>query len=713
MSRLIKWFYKILFGTLTLGFLLILLTVAIMQWYFFPQLPSVEPLETAESQIPLTVYSKDNVLFAEFGEYYRLPIALNKIPPLMIKAILAAEDSHFYQPFWREILRGGSPITRQLARQYLSNCDRNDNCDFNEMLLALKIEQELTQDEILTLYLNKVFFGPCAYGIEVAAQLYYGKQIQALTLAQWAMLAGLTHVRSSPNPITHPQRALIRRNQILEQMLALQFISQEAYNLAVKAPNTLKLHQWLPKTPNLYIAEMVRDYMYTHYGEAAYTKGYKVITTIDSQWQTKAVSALRNGLFRYDEQQKYRGVLAHVDLPSIDEKMDIEKIANDILATYKTQVDLIPSLVLQVNEKQIVAYSQSIGHFEISVANLVWDSSVERAKRAIKRGDIILVRAVEEDEKKDSEMTQRWQLSQIPKLEGGLVSINPNDGAITALVGGFDFDCYRKPFNRVTRLVRTAGSVFQPFVYSAALANGLTSDSIIVDVPPKFNGKVWRSSNSRKYYGRIRLRKIFLKSLNPVFVSLAKTVGLEPTFEHIAQFGFKYIRQPLYPNMSAGIVIINPLELATGYAVFANGGYLVKPYFIERIENAEGKVIYSANPLTVCRSCLADNSTKKSPTLRYAPQIITSNNAQQINAILKKMIQIELKEMNLQLKYNDIAGKSGTTHDRRNVWYAGYSPEKVTTVWVGFDNRHPFRYPKNGKTIALPIWVEFMAILKK
>ncbi|MDM8560573.1 PBP1A family penicillin-binding protein [Candidatus Parabeggiatoa sp. HSG14] len=770
-------FYKTLHVTSLMGLLLILLVVvswAAIQWYFIPQLPSVENLKDTRLQVPLQIYTKDNVFIAEYGEQSRIPMAVNQVPELFIKAVLAAEDDRFYEHpgvdlkgLFRAAVsllktgkkrQGGSTITMQLARNFfLSDIafQKTFTRKFKEMLLAFKIEEELSKEEILELYLNKIFLGHRAYGVGAAAQIYYGKKIDDLTLAELAMLAGLPKAPSANNPITNKTRALERRNYVLGRMLALGYIVKIEYDTAIKMPLTAKLDNSPGNVDALYVAEMARSFMLKKFKEATYTHGYKVFTTIDSRLQKQAVSALRNALFRYDERHgfKYKkrgikGVLEHVSIPR--KKTALEKLALRVSRKY-SQGNLMPSIVLKTKKKSIVAYNHLIGEFEISWRDISWARRYIRdnkrgkypksARSVVRRGNVIMVRPKlihkkqnkksKTVSKKDEAKSQnskdkevRWRLAQIPEIEGALISLNSKDGAITALVGGFDF--YQSKFNRVTQAERQAGSTFKPFIYSAALQRGFSHASMVNDAPKVFrvDGRLWNPENyDHRYRGRMTLRDALAFSINVASVRLLFKVGVENAVDHIIKFGFDQEKIPEHPSIALGTADITPLALAKGFAVFANKGFRIQPYFIDHIEDSKGNVVFSANPLKICRQCPSEilvseeeeqsevlvSHTDCSQTPRYARRAISRHNAYMMTSMLQDVIQFGTgKQVRRQIKRDDIAGKTGTSNDQRDVWFAGYASNVVTVAWAGFDKPRSLGYKETGGRTALPMWIDFM-----
>jgi penicillin-binding protein 1A len=692
------YFYKTLRTTLLMGLFLASLglgATAFVYWFLVPQLPSTESLKEVRLQVPLKVYTKDNEFIAEFGEQRCIPLTMDAIPPLLVKAVLAAEDDRFFEHpgvdfksimravvnlvKTREIQQGASTITMQVSRNFFLSREKTFGRKLKEVLLALKIESELEKDKILELYMNKIFFGNRAYGVGAAAQVYYGKEIKELSLSELATIAGIPKAPSVNNPLSNPEAARDRRDYVLRRMLSLDYIGQSDYEMAVNSTVAAQLHHVTVEADAPYIAEMVRAYMYEHYGDDIYNGGYRVITTIDKKLQEAGQAALRTALHHYDERHGYRGPLGHVKLPA--KLTNLEQITEEISQKYPAQGGLLPSLVLQVKAKQVVAYNQQVGEFEIDWSDLSWarryvkrdktGGSPNNAWDILRRGDVIMVRSMGEippksstNKTKKAELVKtsakekgnkaeskpvvtaveevaipptpkiRWRLAAVPKVSGALVSLHPEDGSIIALSGGFDF--YQSKFNRVTQAERQPGSTFKPFIYSAAIHHGFSQHSVINDAPLTIvgeNRKVWRPQNySGKYYGPVSLRNALIHSRNLASIHLLRKVGIDRTINYVTSFGFKRERIPRNLTMALGTGGVTPLELASGFAVFANGGYRIEPYFIQRIEDVEGKTIFTANPARVCRDC--------------PPQILTDKGSQPTEKTLKPG---ESKDKNAEL----------------------------------------------------------------
>ncbi|NIN61212.1 MAG: penicillin-binding protein 1A [Gammaproteobacteria bacterium] len=740
----------------------IVLVVA-LALFIVPQLPDIETLKDIRMQVPLRVYSADQSLIAEFGEQRRIPITREEIPEQMIQAILAAEDDRFYvHPGvdWQGILRaaiqlvktgektqGGSTITMQVARNFFLTREKTYLRKLNEIFLALKIEKELSKDEILTLYLNKIYLGQRAYGVGAAAQVYYGLQIHELSLPQFAMLAALPKAPSTTNPVSNLDRATTRRNYVLQRMLNEEFITEEEYKDAVNTPVSAALHSSLVQLEAPYIAEMVRQYLVDEYGEEAYTSGLHVTTTIRDGNQRSANAALRKGILAYDQRHGYRGAEHHFDL---DEDID-ESGWGDLLASFPILGELYPALVIDISNENATAYVLNIGKVEVAMSGMTWARkyvSENIAGPEPKKPDDILnvgdvVRLTETDD-------SQWILSQLPDVESCLVSFNPEDGATIALVGGFDF--LRSKFNRVTQAYRQPGSGFKPFIYSAAIDSGMTAATIINDAPVVFEDReldeTWRPENySQKTYGPTRLRVALTHSRNLVSIRLLNEIGIPFALDYISRFGFDTSRLPANLSLALGSGAVTPWQLARGYAVFANGGYLIEPYFIQKIVSQDGKILYEANPAIICPDCpepvsldsmqgIGETTPEEDPETnpeqlgedsetdleqekeesvepRYAKRVLESENVWIMNSMTRDVIQHGTGRRALVLARKDLSGKTGTTNDQRDAWFSGFNSDVVTVTWIGFDKFQPLGNAETGARAALPIWIDYMATALK
>jgi penicillin-binding protein 1A len=594
----------------------------------YPKLPSVASLIDVQFQVPLRVYTRDEKLIAEFGEKKRSPLRIDDAPKLLIDAVLAAEDDRFFEHpgvDYKGLLRavfyliktgekgqGGSTITMQVARNFFLSREKTYLRKLNEILLALKIEDQLSKNEILELYVNKIYLGNRSYGFAAAAIVYYGLDIQLLKAEQMAMIAGLPKAPSRYNPIVNPKRALVRRNYVLNRMHSLGSLDDEEFQIAINSVDRSRMHGPTVDVMAPYAAEMVRAEMVARYQSAAYTEGYRVYTSIDSKLQEAGNSALRKALREYDERHGYRGAEATVTLTT-------DSVEQDWLAHLAEQHEsnkLMPALVIGVEEKTALVYQPQHGKLTLDWSALSWarpwrgdgrnpGAAPKQVSDILKVGDVIKIIA---------EGPQKWRLAQRPTVEGALVSLSPNDGRIIALVGGFDFS--KSKFNRVVQAERQPGSNLKPFNYSAAIEKGFTAASLINDAPVVFEDAgletSWRPENySGRVFGPTRLREALVKSRNLVSIRLLRATGIPYTIDYLTGFGFKRDKLPRDLSLALGSAAITPMELVAAYAIFANGGYKVEPYFIDRIETAQGDVVYRSNPATVCPECKMNTQNKK------------------------------------------------------------------------------------------------------
>jgi len=706
---------------------LTILTIAALLFavYLQQQLPSVAALKDVQLQVPLRVYSADKKLIAEFGEQRRVPVKLTDVPPMLINAVLATEDRRFYQHpgvDFRGLMRasvhlllsggekaqGGSTITMQVARNFFLTPEKSFIRKFNEILLAFRIEQELTKDEILELYLNKVFFGKRAYGVAAAAEVYYGKKLDQLTLAEMAMLAGLPQAPSAINPINNPKAAYARRTHVLESMYEYGFISQKEFDAAVNAPIEARYHGADIVVPAPYVGEMVRQELLNYLGKDIYTSGYSVYTTVDSRMQRAANNALQNGLLAYDERHGYRGPEQQWNAINPQDKNALV-LWQQSLQAISTINDLQPAAVLTVSDKSVVALLSNGQTITIPWEGLSWAKkdlgnlrvsyNPKTAHDILKSGAVIRVR----------QQNKKWRLAEIPKIEGAIVALKPEDGSVLALTGGFSYELSK--FNRVTQAERQPGSTFKPFIYSAAFSNGYTAASVVNDAPivvQDYSTQGWwrPQNNSRQFYGPTRLRVGLTKSLNLVSVRLLEQVGIKKTIKHLTQFGFSEEHMNPTLSLALGTLVTTPLELTDAFAVFANGGYLVTPHYIKSIVDINNQTVYTANPPEACPECTSGAVTTFKEN--SAPQVISAENAFIMTSILQDVIKrgTGIKAMNL--KRNDLAGKTGTTNDQRDAWFVGYNRNIIATTWVGFDNYQPTG--EYGSGVALPMWIDFMQV---
>ncbi|WP_333875387.1 penicillin-binding protein 1A [Methylobacter sp.] len=666
------------------------------------ELPDIKTLHNVQYQIPLSIYSKDNLLIAQFGEKKRTPVNIEEVPQQLINAFIAAEDDSFYQHpgvDFKGLIRaglqlaltgkkkqGGSTITMQVTRNFLLSSEKTYTRKLKEIMLALKIEHEYPKNKILELYLNQIFMGHRAYGIAAAAQVYYGKSLADLSLAEHAMIAGLPKAPSIYNPITNETRAIERRNYVLHRMLELNHITQQEYENATRQPSTAKLQSVSPEISALYLAEMVRQKMFELYGEQAYTSGFKIHTTINGKLQTTANQALTDALHAYDERHGYRR-------SRINKTIDFHELP--IIG------DTVPATVLSVKSHLATARLQDSSVIEIPWENIQWAGNPIGI--LLKTGDIIRVRQLPNN---------TWALTQVPEAEGAFVSLDPTNGAVLALTGGFDF--FRNKYNRATQSKRQPGSGFKPIIYTTALEQGYTAASlindapIVIDIPGQENE--WRPENyNKKFYGPTSIRSAITHSRNIISIRLLKEMGIEKVVATALRFGFTEDQIPKTLSLALGSGYASPLQMAQVYATFANGGFLVKPYFIERIESNEGEIIYQAKPKIACPAC--DSNEELNPN--YAPRIISPQICFLMNSLLRDVVQHGTATGAKILGRQDLAGKTGTTNEQRDAWFNGYTQSNVATAWVGFDDFSPLGNLETGGVAALPMWIEFMQVALK
>lgn len=715
--HLAKWSFFLLLGTSFVG----AIGVYALYRHLEPQLPGIDQLLDVRYQIPMSIYSRDGKLIGQFGEKKRSPMAFAEIPRITSQAFLAAEDDRFfehpgvdYQGLLRaafEFLRtgekrqGGSTITMQVARNFFLSNEKTMFRKFTEIMLAMKIEERLPKQQILELYLNKIYFGHHAYGVEAAAQIYYGKSVNELSLAETAMIAGLPKAPSSYNPIADPERAVLRRNYVLRRMLKLQFIDDAQFNKAINEPVTASLHFPVIELDAPYTAEWVRNELFQRYGDDAYTAGYKVYTTIDSQLQVASDKALRRGLREYDERHGYRGSKNRIDT----RQYVSDKEWREQLAAYPDEGDNTAALVLATKDHSAEVFSIKSGNIQLEWEGMKWarkhinqDSQgyyPRSTKDIFKPGDVIRIR---QNDKGD------WVLTQTPKVEGALVAVDAKNGAILSMSGGFNFE--KSSFNRVTQAQRQPGSGFKPVLYASGLENGFTPSSVINDAPIVFHddsqaGKAWRPQNySGRYYGPTRLREALVKSRNLVSIRLLQEIGLDKAIDTAKRFGFEESELPRSLSLALGSGSATPLRMAEVYAAFANGGFKVEPYLIERIETQDGGVIFQATPPIACPACDdGENHLANEATRVISPQVHFM-----MNSMLQDVVRYGTATKALELGRGDVAGKTGTTNEQKDAWFDGYVPGLVAISWIGFDTPKPLGEGETGGHTALPMWMYFM-----
>ncbi|MEQ1813733.1 MAG: penicillin-binding protein 1A [Candidatus Nitrotoga sp.] len=710
------WFYSALAGAgLVFAPLLLLLFAAMLT---YPTLPSLETLTDYRPKIPLRVYSAEGSLLGEFGEERRALVAINEVPELMKKAILAAEDDRFYEHGgvdFKSVLRaaysnftaggakqGASTITMQVARNFFLTNEKRFSRKFNEVLLAFKIEGSLSKDEILQLYINHIYLGQRAYGFSTAAQVYFGKSLQQIDLAEMAILAGLPKAPSAYNPVTNLKRAQMRQSYILRRMQDLGYIDTAQYDAALKFPILVKRNgssEFAIKAD--FLAEMVRQVVYEKYQEATYTQGIKVYTTIRQKDQVAAHAALRKGVLEYDSRHGYRGPEGFINLA----KGNTDEILEDALLEVTDDEDLIPGVIMEINAKNktIRVYTKGGQIIVIDEEGAKFAKPQPGEKVALKRrlqvGSLIRVRQTEK-------MT--WQIVQQPQVEAAFVSGNPKDGAIYSLVGGYNFS--RSQFNHITQAWRQPGSSFKPFIYSAALEKGFTPASVINDAPltdaPMMVDKdgletteAWAPKNfDGTFEGEIRMRRALYMSKNLVSVRILQAITPQYAQDFVTKFGFEAAKHPPYLTMALGAGSVTPLQMLSGYAVFANGGYRIHPYFIQRIEDGNGKILSQAAPVT------AGKNTERVLDVRNAFTMVN---------MMQDVVNHGTAFRATQLGRKDLAGKTGTTSDSMDAWFCGFQPTVVGVAWVGFDTPRSLGEQETGGGAALPIWMDYMATVLK
>jgi penicillin-binding protein 1A len=671
----------------------------------YPTLPSLEALTDYKPKVPLRVYTAEGALIGEFGEERRALVRVGAVPLLMKQAILAAEDERFYQhggvdylgvarAAFANVLSGGaregaSTITMQVARNFFLSSEKTLMRKFSEALLALKIEHSLSKDQILELYLNQIYLGQRAYGFASASQTYFGKSLTEINVAEMAMLAGLPKAPSRYNPVVNYKRAKTRQLYVLHRMHELKFINDAQYQQAEKQHLTVRHQSQVFAVNGDYVAEMVRQEMFNRYKDAAYTNGYSVYTTLRRQDQEAANQAIWRGVMDYDKRHGYRGPEDFVELPK--ESQGLEEVLDDALQEVDEFNGLLPAVVVAVSQKSVRVYHKQGEYVDISgdglrfVQRFLVDSS--DPKRHIRRGALVRVAKNENDE--------HWQIVQLPQVEAAFVSLNPSDGAIRSLVGGFDFD--RSKFNHVVQAWRQPGSSFKPFIYSAALEKGFTAATVINDAPLTFDdgsGTPWQPQNyDGDFAGPIRLRTALTKSKNLVAIRILQAIGVEYARDYITRFGFDAKQHPPYLTMALGAGSVTPWQMASAYAVFANGGYRVTPYYIDRILDSHGNLLARTKPV------LAGGGAERA---------IDPRNAFIMNTLLQDVVRRGTAARAMQLGRHDLAGKTGTTNDQVDAWFTGFQPSLVAIAWIGFDQPRSLGGAETGAQAALPIWMNYM-----
>lgn len=782
----IKSLIKFSIRLFLLGLILAVIGFTILWLIIVPSLPPVDTLRDVEMQVPLQIYSGDDKLITTVGEQRRIPLGIDEIPPTLKQAFLAAEDSNFYRHpgiDWRGTLRGvvgyarymgqrrvpgGSTITQQVARRFYLSNEFSVMRKMREIFLAMKIERELDKDDILELYLNKEFLGHRAYGVGAAAQIYYGKNVDQLTLAQMAMIAGLPQRPSVVNPVTNPGLAVGRRSYVLGRMLAEDFIDQNDYETAMAEPDRARLHGPKTELNAPWIAEIARQEAVDQFGAtAAYTRGYTIVTTVESALQQAADRAVREGLDNYDRRHGWRGPERELDPALVND----HEALRQALADTRVVGDLQPAVVLESGPESARVLTRDGGEVELSLADIEWardhlgrnalGARPTAVDEVLSPGYLVRLRTGE----------QETRLAQIPEAQAALVSLKPESGAVVALVGGLDFGASQ--FNRATQSRRQPGSAFKPFIYAAAIDNGYTPASLVNDAPIVFDDpsqeRTWKPTNfSEKFFGPTRLREAMIHSRNLISVRIVMDLGVQPTIDYVADFGIQRSQIPNGPSMALGSASITPLDLAVAYAVFANGGFGIDPFFIHAIIDDRARELPLPGRPLACRDCGERNQnlngagtitdtdaraqtagsvardapreldlgretapadewsaeagdpdpstardqipeTLHGPAIPvYAERVIKPQTAWLIRSMMGDVITSGTGRRARALGRNDLAGKTGTTNDQRDTWFAGFSSTLVTTVWVGLDNNESLGDLEQGGRTALPIWVDYM-----
>ena len=701
-----KWWHYLILAAVVAG-LSVTALIAIAAALIYPALPDLDALTDYQPKLPLRVYSEEGALIAEFGEERRAYVKIENVPKDMKDAVLAIEDRRFYQHGGidaKGVLRaiknnvtgraheGASTITMQVAKNFFTspNGRRNIVTKVNEALLAVKIEHNLSKDQILELYINQIYLGQRSYGFAAASQMYYGKPLNKLNLAEAALLAGLPKAPSNYNPFINPKRAIKRQHEVLRDMQRFGFISEKVYKNALKQPLRFKASKQSRDVSAEYVAEIVREQLYAQYQDDIYSSGIKVYTTIRKASQEAANAAVREGVMDYDLRHGYRGPEKTLDLAALLAEDD------NALASALDDLDTVngfePALITAISAKGVQVQSKSGEVLTISGSGLAFVDKMlhdkDPAKRRLKPGAV--VRIVKQGE--------AWRIAQLPQVEAALVALDPENGAIRALVGGFDFN--QNKYNHVTQASRQPGSSFKPFIYSAALEKGYTPASIMEDAPLNFSAnetgnKAWSPQNyENTFEGAMSLRKALAHSVNTVAIRLLHEIGPRYAQNYVTRFGFSADDHPPYLTMALGAGTTTPMQMAGAYAVFANGGYRVKPNLITKIVDHNGKVLVS-NKFTQ-----AGNG---------APRVIDARNAFIMNSMLQSVIENGTAMRALNLGRSDLAGKTGTTNEHIDAWFAGYSPRQVAVAWIGFDKPRPMGSGETGAGAALPMWIRYMA----
>ncbi len=752
---------------------------------FSRELPDAQSIRSVNLKVPLRVFSADGVLISEFGNERRIPLDYAQTPQSIIDAVLAAEDDGFFDHLGIDVKglvraalsntlsgssgQGASTITMQVARNFFLTRDKTYTRKIKEILLAFRLEQILSKQEILSLYLNKIFLGHRSYGFGAAAQTYYGTNLGELSIAQTAMLAGLPKAPSAFNPLRNPERARVRRNYVLGRLLELGKINSEQHQAAVDEPISAKKHDRTDGLDAPHIAEMVRQQLIDQYGEDIYWQGLNVYTTILSDQQTTAQAALRKGLQAYDHRHGYRGAAGNIDLTALRKRYESadesewESALEDALAIYPNSREQRPAIVMQADTDVALLWTRDFAGIELKLEHAKWarrhktadlrGDRPESLAALLNPGDIVYVKPLSQAEQALENETEKtvWQLSQIPAVGGSLISLNPSTGQVLSLVGGYDF--FLNKYNRATQSIRQPGSNIKPFIYSAALEQNFTPASLISGAPivitDPAHGTLWRPENySGRFYGPTRMREALGKSMNLVSIRLLRAIGIPFAREYVQRFGIDVNRFSASLTMALGSGGTTPMEMVNAYSVLANGGYKIQPYFIEKITNRSGDLLFKAPQPEFCDECIAeylpkpepdptwleaqlkedqtspaqdepddelleapideDTKPETAPSSYVAPRVMTHANNYLTVSMMRDVIRRGTARKALTLNRQDLAGKTGTTNDYVDAWFTGFNSKVATTVWVGFDEPQSMGRGEAGSLAALPIWIDYM-----
>ncbi len=684
----------------------LLMVIAVALAVAYPNLPDISDLSDYRPKLPMRVYSADGIVIGEFGEERRRLTPINEIPKVMTDAVLAIEDARFFSHggvdylgviraglanLGRAKAQGASTITMQVARNVYLSAEKSYTRKIYEILLTFKLEHLLTKNQILEIYMNQIFLGNRAYGFAAASEAYFGKPLKDVSIAEAAMLAGLPKAPSAYNPIVNPKRAKARQLYIIERMEANGFITSAQAIAAKEEELKVKTGPDASRVHAEFIAETVRQLVYSQYGEQSYTRGLNVFTTLQAADQTAAYKALRKGIMDYERRQIYRGPEKFIDLPK--DAKEVEEAIDDALSESPDNGDVMSAVVLEANAKRIVALRQNSEPVEITGDGLkpALSGLADKAAPNIKIRRGALIRVVKTPK-------NTWEITQLPEVEGAFVALDPRDGAIRALVGGFDFE--KNKFNHVTQAWRQPGSSFKPFIYSAALEKGFTPSTVINDAPLFFDagvtgGQPWEPKNyDGTFDGPMSMRTGLKKSKNMVSIRILQSVGPTYSQEWIGRFGFEAEKHPAYLTMALGAGSVTPMQMATAYSVFANGGYRVTPYLITKITDQKGKVLVEAKP----------------PVLNESMRGIDARNAFIMSSLLQEVARSgTAAKAQAMLKRPDIYGKTGTTNDSIDTWFVGYQPTLTAAVWMGYDTPKKLGDKETGGGLSLPVWIDFMA----